>query len=530
MNSRHRALNESRAAPVFGSVASYADYYAQQTPNAVAALDGARRITYEELARDVGQVQQWMLQTGVRHGERVAVLASPGYDYYLSLLAAIGIGAIWVGLNPRYRYDEIAYVVSDSRPCLVLYQPSFEQRDFSSDFERLRTDIGPGPIVMQIPQAGLQCLRLDSPERSELDNARSAVNEMDPAVVVYTSGSSGRPKGALLTHYGLIYAGRAQVKRWDLSAVRLLCFWPINHVGCVADTTITTLLSGGEIIFQPRFDAQAVLSCIAGGQVTAFLAVPTVLQMVLAHPSFSPDTFRSLELIVWGGAALPLDVIQRLAQIGPRLAVVYGMTEATANTTYTDENADVSALFESVGKPLAEFPCRIVREGTVCGLRDPGEIQFHGRYLTLGYLNRPEATREAFTDDGWYRSGDLGFWREDGNLQLVGRLKEMFKSGGYNVYPREVEIAIEAHPAVAQVCVVAIPDTLYQEVGAAFVVSKPAAKLTTEQLLAHCRDRLANYKCPKHFILTDALPTLPIGKVDKAELRSRAISALAARS
>jgi len=310
-----------------------------------------------------------------------------------------------------------------------------------------------------------------------------------------------------------------------MPTVQQICFWPINHVGCVGDLSVTTLLIGGTISFQPRFDARVVLDAIALGHANVFIAVPTMLQLVMTHPEFSDASFAPLELIIWGGAALPREQVARLAALGKRVATIYGMTEAAANTTYSDEGADVDVLFETVGKPLPEFPTRIADGTRVLGTGEPGEIQHFGDFMTLGYFNQPDATREAFTSDGWYRTGDIGCWRPDGNIQFVGRLKEMFKSGGYNVYPREIELAIEQHPAVAMVAVVSVPDPLYQEVGVAFIAPKSGDQVTPEALREHCRERLANYKIPKRFVIRSELPRLAIGKIDKVLLKKEAMGA-----
>ena len=217
---------------------------------------------------------------------------------------------------------------------------------------------------------------------------------------------------------------------------------------------------------------------------------------------------------------MPRDGIVRLQQTGARLMAAYGMTETSAHTTYTEPGASLDVLAETVGKPDPRCPCRIVNaSGEVCGVGESGELQFHGELMMLGYWNRPEATDGAFTEDGWLRTGDTGFWREDGNIELVGRLSEMFKSGGYNVYPREIELTLEQLPAVAMAAVIGVPDQLYQEVGYAYVLLEPDQSVTEDELRAHCKDHLANYKVPKRFFTRTELPMLAVGKVDKQVLK-----------
>jgi len=501
-------------------LSDYVDLYAATTPDAVAVIDGDRQLTYAELAAEVERIRGILASLGITRGDRVATLATPSWSYYVTMLATIGLGAIWVGLNPRYRYDEIAFIARDCSPKAIFFLTKFEGRDYRPDFERLAREIGWAHLIA-LGTNGVG--DIEGPAVGASTTERPAVETMDAAVVVYTSGSSGRPKGALLSHHGLIYGALAQHNRWRLPTVNQICFWPINHVGCVGDLSATTLVIGGTLTFQPRFDPKAVLDAIAGGRANVFLAVPTMLQLIMNDPAFTDESFAPIAFLVWGGAALPRPYIERLVALCPRVATIYGMTEAAANTTYSDEGADVDVLFESVGKPLPEFPTRIADGERVLGPGEPGEIQHFGDYLTLGYFNQPEATRDAFTGDGWYRTGDVGFWRRDGNIQLVGRMKEMFKSGGYNVYPREIELAIEQHPAIVMAAVVSVPDPLYQEVGVAFVVPKSDEPLTAEALRVYCRERLANYKVPKRFVIRSELPRLPIGKIDKVSLRTEAM-------
>jgi len=208
---------------------------------------------------------------------------------------------------------------------------------------------------------------------------------------------------------------------------------------------------------------------------------------------------------------------------------VYGATETAFNVTFSGENASLEELRDSIGRPTPAAQCRIViGTGKPCEPYEQGELQFKDDALFLGYYNRPDATCAAFTDTGWYHTGDVGFWREDGNITLVGRLSEMFKSGGYNVYPREIEILLESHPQVEMAAVVSVPDPLYQEVGAAFVLPVSSAgegeTVTTESLKEFCKEHLANYKIPKTITFSSALPMLPNGKVDKAALKQQVVN------
>ena len=225
-----------------------------------------------------------------------------------------------------------------------------------------------------------------------------------------------------------------------------------------------------------------------------------------------------MQLIIWSGSAAPRDLILQLREICPNLSSSYGLTESVGSVTYAVGTDDLDILADTIGFPCPAYEFRLASpEGVEVGVGEPGEIQVRGDFIMLGYWNRPEATSEAIDAEGWLHTGDLGVSRPDGAIRLIGRLKEMFKSGGYNVYPREIEIALESHPAVRLAAVIGVPDPVYSEVGHAFVV---ADGITEAELREHCRTRLANYKVPKRFTIRSDLPLLPIGKIDKRALRA----------
>jgi acyl-CoA synthetase (AMP-forming)/AMP-acid ligase II len=229
-----------------------------------------------------------------------------------------------------------------------------------------------------------------------------------------------------------------------------------------------------------------------------------------------------VQLIIWEGAAAPADLVETLRAKCPAVANAYGMTETVGSVTFTYDSDDIDVLANTVGWPVPEYLVRIAGpDGQPAVPGTPGEVQVKGGFVTRGYWNRPDATEALFTSDGWLRTGDQAVERSDGAYRLIGRLKEMYKSGGYNVYPREIEQVLEGHPDVAMAAVIGVPDPLYQEVGHAFVLPHPERVLTAAVLERLCRDRLANYKVPKRFTITSGLPLLPVGKIDKQALRRR---------
>ncbi len=519
-----------RIVPSLPRVSDYVAWYAERTPHAEATVLGATRTTYRELHEHVEALARALIAAGVQKGDRVATLCTPHPDYFVAFLATSSIGAIWVGLNPRYRLDELAYVLQDAEPVLLLTRTRIGARDYTAELARLRCA---APSLRQVivlegdpPCAGADTYQsfVDSGAqfpRSELDARRAACGGRDPCLIVYTSGSTGHPKGAVLTHQGIAEVSLAQDRVWPVSRVCFVNYFPINHVGCVGDVSCPTLVAGGCIVFLEQFDPAAALRLMETERATVWGSVPTVFQMQLALPDFSAFDLSSVELVIWEGAAMPEELIRRLLCICPRLATNYSLTETTGAVTVVAPTDDVNLLAQSVGMPFEGVEVRLAdAEGHAVEAGAEGEIQARSPYNMLGYWRREAETAAALLPGGWLRTGDVGVRRPDGSYRIVGRLKEMYKSGGYNVYPREVERAIETHPAVEMAAVIGVPDPLWQEVGIAYVV--PRSGVEPAELERHCRQHLANYKVPKRFVLRRALPLLPIGKVDKIALRREA--------
>lgn len=514
---------------VKNKISDYLYFYAATTPNNEALIDGDQRLTYAQLSYRVNQYAKALLAHGIEKGDRVAVLCTSRIEFWVVFLATNQVGGLWLGLNPKYRLPEIRYVIEDAKPKVIFAMAKFEGAHYGDNIAALQQEYGfieqTISLTDTLPktQAFETFLKAaESISDTLLEERQNTIDTMDPALLVYTSGSTGKPKGAVLSNYGLCYGSAVQNLQYQVNQPRFICNFPINHVACVSDTCSVILQAGGTIVFQERFDPALVLATIAKEKISFFVAVPTMLLMLLEHPDFNTPVFESMELVIWGGAAMPAPMIERLQALSPRLMNVYGMTETTANTTHSGRDADLVELSETIGRPNEYMPCRIMNsDGKPCAVGEHGELQFKGDYLLLEYLNRPDATRDVYTEDGWLHTGDLGYWRENGTISLVGRISDMFKSGGYNVYPREIEDVLESHPEIDMAAVVSVPDNRFQEVGAAYLMTLDGT-LDMNSLNDFCREHLANYKIPKYFTQVDALPLLPIGKVDKVSLKKRA--------
>jgi len=348
-----------------------------------------------------------------------------------------------------------------------------------------------------------------------------AVAQSDPALIVYTSGSTGRPKGAVISHGAFTAGCYLQASKYFHRDARVIAYLPINHVAGLLDLGGVPIAMGGSLHYLRLFDPAELLAMTENDRISMWGGVPTVMQLAAAHPNWASTDFSALKYLVWGGSPMPTELVPTLRATGARLGTVYGLTESCVAFTYADPDASDEQLASTIGRPDPRLDFRIDSQD------GPGELLLNNPCLMTEYLNQPEATSATFTADGYLRTGDLAQMRPDGLIEVVGRLKEMFKSGGYNVYPREVELAIEEHEGVETVVVVPIPDEKFHEVGVAFVVVSRsfAGSVTAGDLNEHCRARLAPYKVPKRFELVDQLPQISIGKIDRSALRRLAAEA-----
>ncbi|MFC2967745.1 class I adenylate-forming enzyme family protein [Acidimangrovimonas pyrenivorans] len=484
---------------------AFTSHYAAATPEAEAAVDGSLRLSYATLNLLIDFLCAWLDEKGIRRGDRVAIAAAPGIPYLMTLLAASRLGAIYVGVNPRYSESEIAHVLAVTKPAILLHAPVPREQDLASRLSRAAGDIPVLPVPTAEGLAG-QVATHHSPAQPD-----------DVAVIVFTSGSTGKPKGAALHHGGLIGAATGQHEHLDGEARRYISNLPINHVGAIMNNTMACVVGGGTLVFQPKFSPSEVMELIERERIQTWLQVPAMFTMVANHDDFGRRDLSSLRSICIGGGAVSAPTLARLRETGAEVFVEYGQTEVMSSLSYSDPGAPDEVLLNTIGRFDPRFETRIARaDGTLCEEGEVGEIQARGDCVLRSYWGDDAATSEAFTAEGWLHTGDLAFLRPDGNVTIKGRLREMIKSGGYNVYPREVEVAIESHPAVAEVVVYGVADEVYGEAVHCALECKPGASVTGDELKAHCAGSLANYKIPKLFAVVPALPRLSNGKLDRA--------------
>lgn len=497
-------------------------WHALRSPDAPCVSFEGRHWNWAEFNAMVDRAADALSACGVAAGDRIALLSTPRPEYLMVLMAASRIGAVYVGLNPRYKAAEVAEAVLRAKPRLIITLRSFEGQDFLELIHAAAATVALPPVAafnsVETCLDALQALSATAPSTCDV----SASPARDVAAIVFTSGTTGRPKAAMLTHRGLLHAAAVQHLRLNPKLPRYLCNLPVNHVGCLMNLTLAALVGGGSIVFLQRFSAAASLRLIRDERVNCWLQVPAMFHECVRDPSFDPQVLRHLHSICIGGGAVSVQTTAKLREIGVPLFVEYGQTETTSSAAYSEAGASDEVLTHCIGRFDPHFEFRIAdTKNRPCAVDEVGEIQGRGPLIFAGYYADPAATRDAFTSDGWLRTGDLALQRSDGNVVLQGRLKEMIKTGGYNVYPREVEQVIETHPGVSQVVVLALPDEQYGEAVHA-VISCRDEPMLREALVALCRSKLANYKIPKSFRVVQAFPLLANGKIDRVGTRAMA--------
>jgi fatty-acyl-CoA synthase len=478
---------------------------AELSPGKIAFEEHAtgRTLTYAELDARAARVAGLMLARGVREGDRIAVLCRNRIAFFELLFAAARIGAILVALNWRMPPVELDRLIADCGPLLLFHGAE-------DDATAAALADPPAGIGLDADYEGLVAAAVPAPPRRQW-----------PAdgiwYLLYTSGTTGRPKGVIYT-YRMAVANQLNIgTAIDLrSTDTTLNFLPLFHTAGINLHTLPTLFHGGTVLIVPGFDAEAIVALLEAERLDTIFAVPTVYQALLDHPRFAAAPLGRVRHWGCGGAPLSDILVARCRGLGIRICNGMGMTE-TGPTAFLAAPEHAWDRIGSVGRPQLLVSVRIVDgQGRDVADGEVGDLLFSGPAVTPGYWNDPEATRAAFTGDGWLRSGDLARRDADGFYYVAGRRKEMFISGGENVYPAEVENVLAAHPAVAEAAVVAAADPKWGEVGRAFVqLSAAAPPPGAPELEAFCRSRLAAYKVPRSFVFVPDFPRTAAGKVQK---------------
>ncbi len=501
-------------------IASLLSQHAGRAPSKPAVIYGDDVLTFGELERQSNRMANALLAKGLRQGDRVILYVGNSLELVVAIAALWKAGALPIPITTWTVGRELAFLVSDSKPFAVLYGPEQIAEVQSAELPGDVMHIMTAPSEHGLDLAALIAAGDDAPPPP-------LPPRPDDAMIGYTSGTTGKPKGSITTHANLITAQLLVSTYCNHSGDDIfMIMTPIAHrVGMARLVTCFTL--GASVVVMPRFEAAAAITLINQHQITIISLVPTVARLLLERIEATGAVCPSLRAMTATGEAFPVSLKERLALALPHVGlwVFYGMTEGGIPAVLRPDEQSLKPT--SVGRPMPGVEIRLTDEsGMDVETGQTGEVLLRSgvpgqAMVAREYFNRPEANGEAYKD-GWFRTGDVGRFDEDGYLYLVDRVKDMILSGGLNVYSREVEQALEAAPAVREVAVVAGPDADFGECVVAYVALKPGQTATAEELIAHCRDYIAGYKKPKYLFCLDDLPRNVNGKVVKAELRERA--------
>jgi malonyl-CoA/methylmalonyl-CoA synthetase len=468
--------------------------------------------SWNDLDRGTAKIANLLKNLGLSPGARIAAQVEKSPEALMLYLATIRAGYVYLPLNTAYRSAEMAYFIGDAEPEVVVCTPQHfgwvSQIAFASGTRHVFTlsDDRNGSLLTR---AALQS--------NSFETADSRANDL--AAILYTSGTTGRSKGAMLTHHNL--SSNALVLQdywhWQPGDV-LLHALPLFHIHGLFVAANGALLNGSKMIFLPKFDGAEVMRFLPRS--TVFMGVPTYYVRLLADPAFGREVCEHMRLFISGSAPLLPEVFNEFARrTGHTILERYGMSETAMLASNPYHGRRIGG---TVGLPLPGVSIRVMKsDGSICGTDEIGDIQVKGPNVFKGYWRMPEKTAEDFTPDGYFRTGDVGKFDANGYLSIVGRSKDLIITGGYNVYPKEIETLIDDMPGVSESAVVGMPHPDFGEAVTAAVVMKPGATLTEQEVIAHLKANIANYKVPKRVFFLQELPRNVMGKVQKNVLRER---------
>lgn len=471
--------------------------------------DGTRQ-SYDDIYRLSGRMANMLVAEGVKPGDRVAVQVEKSPEALALYLATVRAGGVFLPLNTAYTPAEIAYFVGDATPALVVCDPSRQDRaaEFMPGGGRLMTMGADGRGSLTDAAAG-------HPE-TQKPVARGGE---DLAAILYTSGTTGRSKGAMLSHDNLLSNARTLAEAWRFTADdTLLHALPIFHTHGLFVASNVAMLTGGTMIWLPKFDAETVIGLLP--QATSMMGVPTFYTRLLDRPDFTRDLVAGMRLFTSGSAPLLAETHRAFEdRTGHRILERYGMTETNMNTSNPYEGERRAG---TVGFPLPDVELKITGEdGAELPQGEIGMIEVRGTNVFQGYWKMPEKTAEELGADGWFKTGDMGMIDDDGYVVIVGRGKDLIISGGFNIYPKEVELLIDEMPGVLESAVIGVPHPDFGEGVVAVVARAKGTEPDPEAIMAGLSDRLARFKQPKKVVVVDELPRNTMGKVQKAALRAQ---------
>ena len=508
--------------------------------------------TYSEFRDDVDAFARSLIALGVRAGSHVAVWASNVPQWYIAFWATVKLGAVLVTVNTAYKIHEAEYLLKQSDTHTLIMTEGSKDTHYGKIIAELCPELEtlrPGdplhskrlPFLRRVITVGFSqkgCLTWhDAMERStevpreEVLRMAAAVDPDDVCNMQYTSGTTGFPKGVMLTHRNIVNNGKCIGDRMDLStADRMMIQVPMFHCFGMVLAMTASMTHGATLLPLPYFSPKPALACIHNEHITAFHGVPTMFIALLNHPDFPKTDFSYMRTGIMAGSPCPIsamrDVVEKMHMT--EITIVYGQTEASPGCTMSSTDDPIEVRVGTVGRPLPEIECRIVdpETGAECPDNVTGEFVARGYNIMKGYYKMPEATAAAIDADGWLHTGDLACRTPEGNFRITGRLKDMIIRGGENIYPKEIEEFIYTHPKVRDVQVIGVPDEQYGEEIMACVILKEGESMTADEMKAYVAASMARHKVPRYVDFVDAFPMNAAGKILKYQMRADAVKKL----
>jgi fatty-acyl-CoA synthase len=492
-----------------------------------------RRWTYAQLAADVEALALGLLGMGIGKGDRVGIWAPNCAEWVLTQYATAKIGAILVNINPAYRVRELEFVLNQSGTALLVAAQRLKGSDYAAMIEQVRPDCPDLKHVVLLGSPRWQALLAAGAgaDRTALDRIR--LDTDDPINIQYTSGTTGFPKGATLSHHNILNNAFFVGELCHYTQADRICIpVPFYHCfGMVMGNLAATSHGACMVIPAPAFDPAATLETVQAERCTSLYGVPTMFIAELNVAGFAGYDLSSLRTGIMAGSPCPVEVMKQVMtrMSMPEVSICYGMTETSPVSTQTRSDDSLDRRVSTVGRVLPHLEVKVIDPAT--GLTvprgTPGELCTRGYSVMLGYWRQPDQTAEAIDAARWMHTGDLAVMDEDGYLAITGRIKDMVIRGGENIYPREVEEFLYTHPDILDAQVIGVPDPVYGEELMAWVRLRPGARpLTAEALRSFCSGKLAHYKIPRYVHVVDEFPMTVTGKVRKVEMRERALEIL----
>jgi fatty-acyl-CoA synthase len=493
-----------------------------------------RRYTYAQLGTAVDELARALMAAGLATGDRIGIWAPNCAEWTLVQYATAKLGAILVNVNPAYRTSELEYALKQSGCRMLVAAPAFKTSDYRAMIEGVRPSLPELERVVFLDSPDWDELMAGAPDvpADELRARSDALAPDDPINIQYTSGTTGFPKGATLTHRNILNNGYFVGQGCRYTEEDRICIpVPFYHCfGMVMGNLGATTHGAAMVIPAPAFEPEATLRACAQERCTSLYGVPTMFIAQLDHPRFADYDLSSLRTGIMAGSPCPVEVMKRVIEQMhmSEVGICYGMTETSPVSTQTAHDDPLDKRVGSVGRVHPHVEVKIVdpEGGATVARGDPGELCTRGYSVMAGYWNDPERTAEAIDPDGWMHTGDLATMDEEGYVNIVGRSKDMVIRGGENVYPREVEEFLYSHPDIADVQVIGVPDERFGEELMAWVIPRAGASLDADAVRAFCQGRIAHYKIPRYVKTVDAFPMTVTGKVQKFKMREQAIDEL----